>query len=255
MPDILRQVRRAVLASLLLLAGSFLADRASAEDSYLLALTWQPGFCADQVHAAFNECKIAPKDQPRLVLHGLWPDWDVNGDGKRNADDAFCIPGDDNRNSMMALDQGNWLKLPPMKLSQASSNDLAAAMPGTTAGLDRHEWWKHGTCSKLPPDEFFAIAVALMREVERGSLARLIVDHAGAAVARKKVLEAFELDFGPKSARALALDCRDGALQEIRIRLKRATVTQGLTADTLAFPAKPPRGDCADQIQIPGWQN
>ena len=132
MPDILRHVRRAVLASLLLLAGSFFADRASAEDSYLLALAWQPGFCADQAHADFSECKIAPKDQPRLVLHGLWPDWDANGDGKRNAADDFCIPGDDNRNSMMALDKGNWLKLPPMKLSQARSNDLAAAMPGTT---------------------------------------------------------------------------------------------------------------------------
>ena len=257
MPGILCQVRHAFLASVLLLAGSLFCTRASAEDSYLLALTWQQGFCVDEAHAAFAECKLAPKDTPRLVLHGLWPDWDVNGDGKRNAGDDFCIPGDDNRNSMMALDKGNWLKLPPMKLSQASSNDLAAAMPGTATGLDRHEWWKHGTCSKLPPDEYFAIAVALLREVERGSLARLIVDHAGKSVERKKVLDAFELDFGPKSARALSLDCDPGGdqLQEIRIRLKRATVTQGLTADTLAIPAKPPRGDCTDQIRIPGWQN
>ena len=176
MPDILRHVRRAVLASLLLLAGSFFADRASAEDSYLLALAWQPGFCADQAHADFSECKIAPKDQPRLVLHGLWPDWDANGDGKRNAADDFCIPGDDNRNSMMALDKGNWLKLPPMKLSQASSNDLAAAMPGTAAGLDRHEWWKHGTCSKLPANEYFAIAIALLRDwYRRGVLPRNVM--------------------------------------------------------------------------------
>jgi len=158
---------------------------------------------------------------------------------------------------MIALDGGNWLKLPPVKLSEATSNDLTAAMPGTVTGLDRHEWWKHGTCSQLEADAYFAIAVALLREVERGSLARLIVDYAGETVERKKVLAAFELDFGPKSARALALDCDAGGdqLQEIRIRLKRTAAIQGLTAQTLAIPAKPPRGDCGAEIQIPSWPN
>ena len=257
MPGIFRQVRHAFLASLLLLAGSVVGTRAFAEDSYLLALTWQPGFCADEARAAFAECKLAPKDTPRLVLHGLWPDWDANGDGKRNAGDDFCVTGADNRKAMMALDGGNWLKLPPVKLSEASSNDLTAAMPGTITGLDRHEWWKHGTCSQLEADAYFAIAVALLREVERGSLARLIVDYAGETVERKKVLAAFELDFGPKSARALALDCDAGGdqLQEIRIRLKRTAAIQGLTAQTLAIPAKPPRGDCGAEIQIPSWPN
>jgi ribonuclease T2 len=255
MPGLLLRVRRVLLPGLLLLAVLLCAERAAAEDSYLLALTWQPGFCADPAHADFAECKLAAQDKPRLVLHGLWPDWDANGDGKRNAGDDFCIPGADNRNSMLALDKGNWLKLPPMKLSEASSHDLAAAMPGTVAGLDRHEWWKHGTCSQLEPDEYFATAIALLRLVERGSLARLIVGHAGATVQRKEVLEAFERDFGPKSARALLLDCKDDALQEIRIRLKRASVTQGLTAATLALPEKPSRGDCAAEIQVPNGQH
>ena len=255
MPDILTPVRRVFLTSLVLLAALLVAGRASAEDAYFLALTWQPGFCADADHVSFAECKIASKDKPSLTLHGLWPDWDVNGDGKRNAGDDFCISGESNRKAMMALDGGNWLKLPPVKLSRASSSDLEAAMPGTTAGLDRHEWWKHGTCSALEADDYFAIAIALMREVERGSLARLVVDHAGATVQRKQLLDAFETDYGPKSARALGLDCADGALQEIRIRLKRATITQGLTVDTLAIPAKPPRGDCATEVQIPDWQN
>jgi ribonuclease T2 len=256
-PGILRQVRRAFLASLVVLAALQLGDSASAEDSYLLALTWQPGFCAGQIHAAYAECRIVPKDKPRLVLHGLWPDWDANGDGKRDGGDAFCIPGADDRNAMMARDAGNWLKLPPVKLSPASSSDLQAAMPGTAAGLDRHEWWKHGTCSALEADAYFAIAIALLREVERGSLARLIVDYAGEEVERKKVLEAFELDFGPKSARALLLDCGEGGeeLQEIRIRLKRGTVAQGLTAETLAIPASPARGNCGARIRIPTWQN
>jgi ribonuclease T2 len=249
----LSRVRRVSLVSLilLLLAGS----RAFAEDSYLLALTWQPGFCAD--HADTAECKIAPKDKPRLVLHGLWPDWDVNGDGKRNAGDDFCVSGASDRKSIIALDGGNWLKLPPVKLSGASSNDLELAMPGITVGLDRHEWWKHGTCSDLKVDDYFATAIVLLREVERGSLARLLVAKAGSTLPRKQLLEAFESDFGKGRAKALVLDCtkNDGAtaLQEIRVTLKRSGITQGLTADSLAIPPKPARGDCAADVLVPAW--
>ena len=256
MPGMLPGVRRASFINLILLGSVLAGGRAFAEDSYLLALTWQPGFCADRADAA--ECKIAAKDKPRLVLHGLWPDWDVNGDGKRNDGDDFCVSGDAERKSMIALDGGNWLKLPPVKLSVASSHDLERAMPGTAGGLDRHEWWKHGTCSDLKAEDYFATAIVLLREVERGSLARLIADQAGHALARKQLLDAFEMDFGKGSAKALMLDCEKSevgtALQEIRVRLKRSGVTQGLTADSLAPPAKPAHGDCSAEIRIPDWQ-
>jgi ribonuclease T2 len=251
----LSRVRRAFLAILAFLGSLLAGDPAAAEDSYVLALTWQPGFCAD--HAARTECKIAPRDKPRFTLHGLWPDWDVNGDGKRNAGDDFCISGDDKRKSVIALDGGNWLKLPPVKLSVASANDLERAMPGTAIGLDRHEWWKHGSCSDLQAEDYFATAIALLLETERGSLARLLVEKAGSTVDRKQLLDAFEHDFGRGSARALVLDCaRDAgatALQEIRIRLKRTGIAQGLTADSLAIPAKAARSDCVTQVLVPGW--
>jgi ribonuclease T2 len=255
MPDIPLRIRRTFLPFLLILASLGCADRAFAEDSYLLVLTWHPSFCAE--HAAREECKAGAKAKPRLVLHGLWPDWDVNGDGKRNAGDAFCIAGDTDRNAMIALDSGNWRKMPPVKLSQAGARDLASAMPGSTIGLDRHEWWKHGTCSGLTAEKYFASAIGLLREVERGSLGRLLVDQAGGTAARKRLLGAFEADFGHGTGRALVLDCtrEDGgtALMEIRIRLKRSGIAQGLTADSLAIPGKVARGDCAAEVLIPAW--
>jgi ribonuclease T2 len=251
------RVRHAVFPFIAVLIALF-GGKAFAEDSYLLALSWQPAFCA--AHAAAAECKSAAMQAPHLVLHGLWPDWDVNGDGKRNAADDFCLSGESNRKAMLDLDAqatGNWLALPAVQLSTASSGDLAEAMPGTAAGLERHEWWKHGTCSDLAAEDYFATAIALLREVERGSLAKLIVRQAGATVQRKDLLAAFETDFGAKTARALVLDCdRSGAaLNEIRIRLKRETIAQGLTAQNLVLPAKPPRGDCATEIRIPDGQN
>ncbi len=255
MPGPSSQVRRAFLIGLLLLGLPLLGDRALAEDTYTLALSWQPGFCADR--AAKAECKIAPKDKPRFTLHGLWPDWDANGDGKRNADDAFCIANAGNRKSMITLDAGNWLKMPPVKLSQASGTDLEQAMPGVVVGLDRHEWWKHGTCSGLPVEDYFATAIVLLREVERSGLARLLAEEAGGTIKRKQLLDAFERDFGRGSARALMLDCSRGegstALQEIRIRLKRSGIAQGLTEDSLAVSGKAARGDCAADIRVPAW--
>ena len=252
MPDLLRQVRGALLVSLILL---LVAASARAEDSYILALTWQPGFCAERAGAL--ECKIAAKDKPRLVLHGLWPDWDMNGDSRRDASDDFCVSGENNRKVIIRLDSGSWLMLPPVGLSAVSGAVLAEAMPGTIVGLDRHEWWKHGSCSGLKPEEYFATSIALQSAVERGFLARLLANKAGATLKRKVLVDAFENDFGRGSARALMLDCANDngvtSLMEIRIRLKRETIAQGLSADSLAIPAKAPRGDCGADIRIRNW--
>jgi ribonuclease T2 len=250
-----RRLPRGVLLPLLLLIALFAlggAHDAFADDAYLLALTWQPGFCAS--NPARAECKTVT---PRLVLHGLWPDWDVNGDGRRDDADGTCLSGN-GRKAILAIERGGadaWPKLPPVDLTAASRSDLAGVMPGIAAGLDRHEWWKHGTCTGLKPDDYFATAVLLVRQVERGRLARLLIAQAGGSVARNALLDAFAADFGKAATRALTLDCTrtaDGsALLEIRIRLQRADIVQGLNADSLAIPEKPAKGDCAATVFVP----
>jgi ribonuclease T2 len=244
---------RGALSALVLFTAFGGNARASGDDAYLLALTWQPGFCAG--HAALAECKTVA---PRLVLHGLWPDWDVNGDGKRDDADDTCVAGN-GREAILDIEKSGaagWPKLPPIDLTAGSRSDLALVMPGVAGGLDRHEWWKHGTCSGLKPDDYFATAVLLVRQVERGKLAKLIADKAGGDVTRNALLDAFAADFGKNSARALTLDCAKSAegstLLEIRIRLRREAVTQGLNSDSLAIPDKPAKGDCAATIRIPG---
>jgi len=245
-----RVARWGLRGTLLMLAlWTLFATPASADDAYLLALTWQPGFCAN--HAALAECKTVA---PRLVLHGLWPDWDVNGDGKRDSADDTCVAGN-GRSAILAVEKNGaagWPKLPPIDLSVASSSDLAGVMPGVAAGLDRHEWWKHGTCSGLKPDDYFATAVLLVRQVERGQLAKLLTTDAGSDIDRNALLDAFAADFGKDAARALTLDCAKSALIEIRIRLQRAKVTEGLNPESLAIPDKPAKGDCGSTITVPG---
>jgi ribonuclease T2 len=249
-----RWLLRDVALALLVLMFSGV-HHALADDTYLLALTWQPGFC--EAHASSSECTTVT---PRLVLHGLWPDWDINGHGKRNDADDFCIGGN-GRDAILAIEKSGaagWPKLPPIALSAASSSDLAGVMPGVAAGLERHEWWKHGTCSGLKPDDYFATAVLLVRQVERGQLAKLLADHAGADVARNDLLDAFAADFGKDAKRAVTLDCtrsNGSVLAEIRIRLKRETVTEGINADSLAIPEKPAKGDCGSTVSVPGGKS
>ena len=199
------------------------APDAFAEDSYLLALTWLPTFCATGSHPSLPECKLAANgDEHPLALHGLWPDWDINGDGRRDAADDFC---------------------------------LAAVMPGVASGLERHEWWKHGTCSGLPANDYFESAVLLTRQVQRSTLAQLIQRSAGKSVERKALLAAFAQEFGTDAGRALTLDCgkteHGMALLELRIRLKRDQLAEGLNPESLAIPAKPPKGDCPAEIALP----
>jgi ribonuclease T2 len=252
-----RSLSIAFLVSLLaaVAAAHACAEDARAGDAFVLVLTWQPTFCSS--HAGLGECKAATA--PRLVLHGLWPDWDVDGDGKRDADDDFCVPAS-RRQAVIAADTASgmgsdWRVLPAVELSAASRSDLDLVMPGVAAGLERHEWLKHGTCSGLKPDDYFATAILLVREVERGQLAKLIIEHAGGSVARKALLGAFAADYGKDAARALTFDCIKSAegtrLAEIRIRLQRAKLAEGLDAGSIAVPKEAEKGDCSASIVVP----
>ena len=90
-------------------------------DFYLMNLAWSPEFCGIQGTSA--HC-TAP---PNFVLHGLWAQ---NNDGSYP---VFCSQE-------------------PGPAKPARNLDLTPDL----ALLD-HEWAKHGTCSSLGPQRFFAM--------------------------------------------------------------------------------------------------
>ncbi len=91
-------------------------------DYYLLNLSWSPEFCHG--HPDATECA----SHPTFVLHGLWPQ---NTDGTY-PQNCSTEPG---------------------PRDPASFSDIYP-----DAGLLRHEWNTHGTCSGLSPDDFFTTA-------------------------------------------------------------------------------------------------
>lgn len=231
------------------------AAPASAGDSYTLALTWQPAFCADRQDRA--ECRETDAGASPLVLHGLWPDWDANGDGRRDGDDAYCLDPGPARDSIVGIDTGDggWKDLPAVDMTEAMKDDLPAIMPGARAHLDRHEWWKHGTCSGLKPVDYFGAAILLTRQMQLGAFGAFLAEHQGESVKLKALLGVFDAEFGPGSARALKLACSpapDGTmvLSEIQLRLKRERIGEGLLPSTLETGGRAPRGKCGTTLRI-----
>jgi ribonuclease T2 len=89
-------------------------------DFYLLNLSWSPEFCS--IHGASAQCAA----RAGFVVHGLWPQ---NNDGTYP---VFCSRRPGPRNPAANLD---------------ITPDLS---------LLAHEWSKHGTCTRLSAEEFFA---------------------------------------------------------------------------------------------------
>jgi ribonuclease T2 len=130
--------KRLLCAFLLLPLGCSLTGTSSAKskkktpppttfDYYLLALSWAPEFCASNPSGrTSDECN--PNKHMGLVVHGLWPQYN---NGKWPQDCASTPP-----------------------VLSATVNHMMPIMPGNS--LIQHEWAKHGTCSGLSVDQYFA---------------------------------------------------------------------------------------------------
>jgi ribonuclease T2 len=96
-------------------------------DYYLLTLSWAPEFCATNPNGRTSaECD--PKKQMGLVVHGLWPQYN---DGKWPESCSTTPP-----------------------VAAATVDHMMPIMPGQS--LIQHEWAKHGTCTGLSTQDYFA---------------------------------------------------------------------------------------------------
>ena len=97
-------------------------------DFYVLALSWSPSFCAKQAparRAREPQCSGRPY---AFVVHGLWPQFE-------HGYPSYC-------------------QVPAPRLDRALVDKALALMPSRP--LIYHEWNRHGTCSGLSPQAYFA---------------------------------------------------------------------------------------------------
>src|SRR5271157_353605 len=96
-------------------------------DYFLLTLSWAPEFCATNPNGR-TSAECAPSHHMGLVVHGLWPQYN---NGKWPQDCATTPP-----------------------VSSSTVDHMMPIMPGSS--LIQHEWAKHGTCSGLSTQDYFA---------------------------------------------------------------------------------------------------
>ncbi|MFN4100719.1 MAG: ribonuclease T2 family protein [Pararhodobacter sp.] len=182
----------ALLATIFTAVSAAAQDRAGAFDSYLLALSWTPAYCA-----ADGDDRDDPRCQEGSGLgwglHGLWPQHD----------------------------DGNWPQYCPSARRDPSRAETAAqaALFGTS-GAAWHQWNKHGRCTGLSAEDYYrltaeALARVALPEVFAGVTRALRVD--------PEVVEAAFIEANPGLTPArMVTRCPNGELVEVRLCLTRA---------------------------------
>lgn len=214
----MHNVMRALCA--VLLAGMSSLVSAQSYDYWLLAASWQPGFCATH---DVPECQrlAGTYAASNFSLHGLWPN---RYDGEHP---FYCGVNQ----SDIAMDQRHaWCSMDAYPLSGAVRQNLSEYMPGIASCLDQHEWFKHGTCAQVTPDQYWTEAIKLVSRLGSTSFNAFLQTHAGERVTRNQLLAAFEDAFGSGTRSAVSLKCsRSGGVSyftEAWIALKMGATAQ-----------------------------
>ena len=214
---------------------------ASHEESYKLALTWQPAFC--ETHRDKPECKIVDStayQAMNFTLHGLWPNKSTCG-----IDYGFCGPYQNQVNSFCAYQ--------PVPLNANTTKLLREVVPSVAADtcLERHEWYKHGTCqSTWNADQYFTTAVRLLKEFNREGMGNFMKKNLGQRVTTSAFLQAVDRAFGANAAKRINLGCKEGYLVDVFINLPKVIPANASLADLIHQAPEDFRNGCGSSFKI-----
>jgi ribonuclease T2 len=213
-------------------------------DNYAFSLSWQPTFC--ETHHDKKECnswKSGDFDTKNLVLHGLWPN--KKNDKKHNY--GFCNVSPEIKTQDK---NGMWCQMPDLQLSQKTTDTLNSVMPGYQSCLQNHEWYKHGTCTDMKPDEYFTTAARFVEGFAATRLGALLSANVGKTVMFSNLTTAAKEDYGDKAVN-LRFICQNGMLSEVRMYLSRELPKDGgITAAMLVSPGDKEKTSCSGNIRI-----
>lgn len=183
--------------------GSSQCSIADTYDSYVLALTWQPGFCVHNPAGGQKpECQ-AMKDGRLAVsnftLHGLWPNKTPCGKRYGNCRGAS------------------------LELSNSTLEYIKPWMPNFqfSTQFGNYEWKKHGVCqTALSDDDYFRLAVDLTKSFNDSTPGSYVREHVGGTISKQTFYSKLTDELGSTAAaNNVLLICRGDYLEEIRIVL------------------------------------
>ncbi|MDD5035364.1 MAG: hypothetical protein PHE55_11475 [Methylococcaceae bacterium] len=201
----------------------------------VLALSWEPTFC--ETHLSKPECQpnqASSYGASNLSLHGLWPQ-----------SGSYCGVSSTN----ITLDKNSqWSLLPSVNLTAATRTDLNTYMPGTLSYLERHEWIKHGTCSRLSQQNYFSSLVNLASSFSVSQLNQLLANNIGYTVTRTDIETALQADFGYNATQSYALNCNGSKLSEIQFLLSDSVYSASLNSSQFLY--NPNYGTCPYSVSV-----
>lgn len=213
-------------------------------DANVLALSWQSTFC-ELYGRRKAECRAlsqTPESSQwqHFSLHGLWPNKQQCGTRY-----GYC--------STVKLQPNDFCTYPEFELNPSVRKNLEEVMPSAQYGtcLERHEWWKHGTCRSQDPNEYFLLATQLTQAVNASAwVQKFIHDNIGKSVSKSELNQSFDSSFGQGAHTKMSLECGKGLLSEIRINLPEVIKASDSLPSLLAKANKAGRGSCPETIMI-----
>ena len=211
-------------------------------DSFVLALSWQPAFC--ETHGEKPECDVSDSSAyqaSNFTLHGLWPNRKECG-----INYGFC--GEHRESS------GGFCDYPKLQLNPWVRRSVNVVMPSAAAGscLQRHEWYKHGSCqTRWTIDQYFAISAQLTMAFNGSGIGAYMVANMNKRVNRDDFYIQIDDIFGAGAHQRMELKCEDGNLVEIYVYLPDVIKkSDTLAALIMTAKAQGKRGNCPDSFKI-----
>jgi len=160
-------------------------------DFYVLSLSWSPSYCAAEGGDA-NPEQCDAKRPYAFVVHGLWPQYETGYP-------EFCRTRQPSR--------------VPRRLVEAYRDVVPSA------GLMGHQWRKHGSCSGLTQDDYFALLRKARERIDVPDDFSSI--DAPLAASPVEVEQEFLAANPDLAASGIAVTCDNRYLREVRICLTR----------------------------------
>lgn len=165
-------------------------EKAGDFDFYVLALSWSPSWCELEGDARRSpQCN--PSHDYGFVLHGLWPQYESGWPSDCRS--SFRDP------------------------SRGETGDMADIMG--SSGSAWHQWKKHGRCSGLSAEDYFAKARQAYAMIRRPDIFRRLPK---TYELPPKVIEEAFIDANENLLPdGVTVTCKAGMVQEVRICLTR----------------------------------
>lgn len=160
-------------------------------DFWVLSLSWSPSYCEAEGEDA-NRQQCGAGRSYAFILHGLWPQYERGWPEHCETDQPLDVDGE--------LMRGMYRLMP-------------------SSGLIRHQWRKHGTCSGLTQEEYFALA---RRAHGRVAIPRAYRTAGKATIAEPDAVEDAFIAANPGlPSDGIAVTCDERRLREVRICLSK----------------------------------